>query len=249
MSAGGVELIAVDGQRLRVGPWRSSPRLGYLAPLGDGAALHASTVRRAVEHLADAGYQEVITGAMSEGEAGAFVAAGFRIRERLHLLSHPMTHLDDRRDPATPRITTRRARRADRPAVLALDHQSFQPFWRLDEEALDESLLATPVARFRVTGGSRPLRTSREPITGYAVFGWSAERGYLQRLAVHPEHRGRGIAETLVFDGLTWLARRGVRATLVNTQEENERALRLYQRLGFVPEPHGLVVLAADVRP
>jgi ribosomal protein S18 acetylase RimI-like enzyme len=249
MSAGGVELIAVDGQRLRVGPWRSSPRLGYLAPLGDGSVLHASTVRRAVGHLADAGYEEVITGAMSEGEAGAFIAAGFHVRERLHLLNHPMTHLEDKRGDGTPRVATRRARRADRAAVLALDHQAFQPFWRLDDDALDESLLATPVARFRVTGGSRALRGSREPVTGYAVFGWSADRGYLQRLAVHPEHRGRGLAETLVFDGLIWLARRGVRTTLVNTQEENRRALRLYQRVGFVPEPHGLVVLAADVRP
>jgi ribosomal protein S18 acetylase RimI-like enzyme len=247
MSAGGVELIAVDGQRLRVGPWRSSPRLGYLAPLGDGTTLNASTVRVAMGRLAEAGYEEVITGAMSEADAGAFIAAGFRIRERLHLLTHPMTRLIDQRGDRAPRSTTRRARRADRAAVLALDHQAFQPFWRLDEDALDESLLATPVARFRVTGGSRPLR-SREPITGYAVFGWSADRGYLQRLAVHPEHRGEGLAETLIFDGLTWLSRRGVRATLVNTQEENERALRLYQRVGFVPEPHGLVVLAADVR-
>jgi ribosomal protein S18 acetylase RimI-like enzyme len=81
------------------------------------------------------------------------------------------------------------------------------------------------------------------------VFGWSAERGYLQRLAVHPEHRGRGLAETLISDGLRWLRRRGALTTLVNTQEANERALRLYQRVGFVLEPYGLVVLTIDVRP
>jgi len=55
--------------------------------------------------------------------------------------------------------------------------------------------------------------------------------------------------EALIYDGLSWLARRGVRATVVNTQEENHRALRVYQRVGFVPEPHGLVVLSADLRP
>jgi hypothetical protein len=34
----------------------------------------------------------------------------------------------------------------------------------------------------------------------------------------------------------------------VNTQEANDRALRLYQRVGFVLEPHGLVVLSAALR-
>jgi ribosomal protein S18 acetylase RimI-like enzyme len=249
MSAGGVELIAVDGQRLRVGPWRGSRQIGFLSPLGDGRPLHASTVRHALDHLASAGYGEVITGAISETDVAPFSEAGFRIRERLALLAHPMTDLDAAGERDASRVVTHRARRADRAAVLALDHLAFQPFWQLDETALDESLLATPVARFRVTGGSRPLRAQREPVTGYAVFGWSAERGYLQRLAVHPEHRGRGLAETLISDGLRWLQRRGALTTLVNTQEANERALRLYQRIGFVLEPHGLVVLTIDVRP
>src|SRR3712207_7399153 len=36
-------------------------------------------------------------------------------------------------------------------SVLALDHLAFDPFWRLDDGALDDSLDATPVARFRVS--------------------------------------------------------------------------------------------------
>jgi ribosomal protein S18 acetylase RimI-like enzyme len=248
MSAGGVELIAVDGQHVRVGPWRSSPRLGFLAPSGDGLPLPSATIRRALAHLAGAGYTEVITGALSETEMVPFLDAGFQVRERLHLLNHPMTDIEGRRRDGTPRVPTFRARRADRAAVLALDHEAFQPFWRLDEVALDESLMATPVARFRVTGGQRSLRSGRDPLTGYAVFGWASDRGYLQRLAVHPDHRGQGLAESLIRDGLRWLRRRGATCTLVNTQEGNDKALRLYQRMGFVPERHGLVVLAADVR-
>jgi ribosomal protein S18 acetylase RimI-like enzyme len=247
MSADGVELIAVDGRQLRVGSWRGSARLGYLAPPAEGTVLPAATIRRAVAHLGAAGYEEVITGAVPETEIDDLLDAGFTVRERLHLLTHPMTHLDTLRS-AAGRITTRRARRVDRSPVLELDHLCFQPFWQLDDDALEESLVATPVARFRITGGSRPLRRSREPVTGYSVFGWSGDRGYLQRLAVHPECRGRGLVEALIFDGLAWLSRRGVRATVVNTQEENHRALRVYRRVGFVPEPYWLVVLSADLR-
>jgi ribosomal protein S18 acetylase RimI-like enzyme len=242
--AGGVELIAVDGQRLRVGSWRNSPTIGFVAPVGDGATLRSAALRLAVERLVAAGYEQVITGAIPETEIEPFLEVGFDVRERLHLLAHPLTDLQ-----APPRGSTRRARTRDRAPVLHVDHLAFQPFWRLDETALDEALEATPVARFRVTGtGRAALRGPLGPITGYAVWGWSARRGYLQRLAVHPDHRGEGLADALVWDGLGWLGRRGVHRVLVNTQEDNERALRLYRRLGFVAEPHGLVVLRTDVR-
>ena len=44
------------------------------------------------------------------------------------------------------------------------------------------------------------------------------------------------------------LVRRGARAASVNTQERNERALRLYEHLGFTQVHPGLAVLRAEVR-
>ena len=192
MSAGGVELIAVDGQRLRVGSWRGSARLGYLAPPAEGTVLPVSTLRHAVGHLAAAGYEEVITGAVPETEVGELLDAGFTVRERLHLLTHPMTHLDTLRS-AAGRIPTRRARRADRARRC----------WSWTTSASSRSGGSTTTRsrsrwwRHRWPASGSPAapgrcRLSREAVTGYSVFGWSADRGYLQRLAVHPDHRGRG---------------------------------------------------------
>ena len=122
----------------------------------------------------------------------------------------------------------RRARRSDRAAALAVDARSFDPFWRLDPAGLDEAVDATPSSRFRVIDGP-------DGVVGYAVSGRAGARGFLQRLAVDPAVRGRGYGSALVVDGLRWMKRRGAARAMVNTQERNNDALRLYERLGFRP--------------
>jgi ribosomal protein S18 acetylase RimI-like enzyme len=82
---------------------------------------------------------------------------------------------------------------------------------------------------------------------GYSLVGRAGDRGYVQRLAVDPDHQGRGLGRTLVVDGLWWLRRWRVREVLVNTQEGNDRAVVLYERLGFRHRPGGLAVLQADL--
>ena len=86
-------------------------------------------------------------------------------------------------------------------------------------------------------------------IVGYAITGRAGRRGYLQRLAVAQDQTGRGIGRALVSDGLRWLRRRGAQRCLVNTQVGNERALDLYERIGFRREPVGLAVLARRLTP
>jgi ribosomal protein S18 acetylase RimI-like enzyme len=80
-------------------------------------------------------------------------------------------------------------------------------------------------------------------VVGYSVCGRAGHRGYVQRLAVTPRCQGRGVGAALLGDGLRWLRRWGARDALVNTQEDNRRSLRLYQRTGFVLQPDGLSVL------
>ncbi len=231
MAARGTQLVALGGQQVRLGSWRSRSNLGYVATLTDGSPLTVPTLRSALGLLASRGFTEVISGAVPEPQAGPFLEAGFRVRERLHLLAHPLVDV-----PRVNHRLVRRGRRAHHATALAVDELAFDPFWQLDLDALGETLSATPVSRLRVTG---------RPVDGYAVFGLAADHGYLQRLAVHPDRRGRGLGAALVNDGLRWARRRGAQRVLVNTQEANENALRLYRRLGFVSEPHWLLVLTA----
>lgn len=210
--------------------------MAYLAPVGDGPAPTPEVVRRAVASLAGRGYTQAVTAALGPLEAQGFLLAGFEVHERLHLLARDLDDL-----PPLPAVPLRRGRRRDRPDVLAVDGRAFSPFWRLDDAGLDEALAATPSSRFRVA------EMPAGKVAGYAVTGRAGRRGFVQRLAVDPDHVGHGLGRALVLDGLQWLRRRGCERVVVNTQEANERALALYEQLGFRRQHAGLAVLRVDL--
>lgn len=226
-------------ERLRVGPWRGEPGVAYLNPVPGAPLPSADFVRRCLRTLAAQGYERVVTGALSPSEQSSFRATGFAVTEHLHLLSH-----DLRSVPAIepPEGLLRRSTRRDRDDVLALDQLAFDQFWRLDDAGLDEAIAATPHTRFRVAAGP-----GAPPVRGYAITGRAGRRGYLQRLAVHPEAQRHGLGTILVADALRWLRRWRAERAMVNTQLANEAALALYERVGFRREPSGLSVLALDL--
>lgn len=230
----GLDVVRWEGGRIRVGPWHGDDRVAYLAPVSDSRVPQADDVTGALTRLASAGYAEAVTAAVGPLEAQGFLLAGFEVHERLHLLAR---HLEDL--PASPPATLRRARRRDRDRVLHIDAAAFSPFWRLDDIGLDEALAATPTSRFRVALDDQ----SGDTPVGYAICGRAGRRGFVQRLAVDPLCKGGGLGQALVLDGLQWLRRRGVERVIVNTQEANQRALELYERLGFRRQPGGLAVL------
>jgi ribosomal protein S18 acetylase RimI-like enzyme len=185
--------------------------------------------------LAARGFTEAVTSALGPAEAHGFLSAGFSVREHLHLLAHSMHGLP----VAPPTVSLRRGKRADRGPSLVVDAKAFDEFWRLDDAGFDEAMTATPSSRFRVSDDQH--------LIAYAITGRAGDRGFIQRLAVDPSHHGRGIGTALVADALRWLERRSVTRTVVNTQESNEAALALYQRVGFRLQPGGLAVLCATL--
>ncbi len=188
-------------------------------------------MRACADQLDAWGVERAVTPALSVLDSQPFLDGGFRLLERLHLLSKPLYN-----EPRTPGRRIRTGRPWHRRTVLDIDRRAFDDFWRFDATSLREARTATPSSRFTVV-------TDRGQVVGYAVTGRAGSRGYLQRLAVDPERSGEGIGTDLVTDSFGWGYHRGVQRMMVNTQERNQRALQLYQHLGFIPEPEGLVVL------
>jgi GNAT superfamily N-acetyltransferase len=227
-----LDTLSAGPDRLRSGTWRGDPTVALLGPTA-GIPPSQRGLARAIDVLGRQGFRSVLTPALTHVEQQPFLAHGFVVHERLHLLRHD---LYDPPPTGTPGARLRRGRRTDVGAVLRVDGAAFDPFWRFDRAGLADARTATPTHRFRVA-------VDRGGVVGYHVTGRAGSLGYLQRLAVHPQHHGKGIGTALVGDAMVWARRHGCVAMLVNTQEANHRALQLYLHLGFTPEPHGLAVL------
>jgi ribosomal protein S18 acetylase RimI-like enzyme len=229
------DLTRGDG-RLRIATWRGDATTAYLTPARGRPG--AREVQECVAGLGQLGFVTALTAALGPADQAPFLAAGFEVHERLHLLARDLHDL-----PPAPPVALRRGRRRDRPAVLEVDGRAFSAFWRLDDAGLDEALAATPSSRFRIADDP----DDPSVVAGYAVTGRAGRRGFLQRLAVDPGFEGRGLGRALVLDGLGWLRRRGVERVVVNTQEANGRALTLYEQLGFRRQHAGLAVLRTNL--
>jgi ribosomal protein S18 acetylase RimI-like enzyme len=227
------DIVQWGPDRLRIGPWRGDPEIAYIAPVA-GRPATVETVDHCLRLVAAKGYDRVLTAALTVAEQRPFLASGFAPQEWLYLLRHDLFALPD-----APARRLRRALPFDHQRVLDIDARAFDSFWRFDREGLADARRATPASRFRVVdeGG----------VLGYAITGRAGAQGYLQRLAVDPDHHHGGLGSALVLDALWWAKRRGVASMLVNTQETNTAALGLYERLGFVAEPNGLAVLERTI--
>jgi ribosomal protein S18 acetylase RimI-like enzyme len=237
VSAASADVLRWGRERARTGSWRGDRQIAFLAPVPNGPPPSAEFLRRCLDTLAARGYRQVVTGALAPIEQGGFLAAGFDVAERLHLLA---IDLDGPIAAVPDGLALRRGQRR-RQAVLAVDQVTFAPFWQFDEAGLTDALRATPRTRFRVA-----MRPDGD-VAGYAVCGSAGPRGFVQRLAVVPTNQRNGTGARLLLDGLNWMRRSGVRRAVVNTQVGNDAALALYRRVGFQDEPTGLSVLAAGL--
>jgi ribosomal protein S18 acetylase RimI-like enzyme len=194
--------------------------------------LNAADVSRVLASIEDSNAL-IVTSALAPREQEPFLEAGFVEHETLHLLEHDLASLPEQRANS---MGHRPGRRSDLRAVLDIDHRSFDPFWALDRQSLNSARKATPVHRYRVS-------TANRKVHAYSIAGRAGRSSFLQRLAVAPEARGQGIGSYLVVDALRWATGEGAQRMLVNTQVSNDKALGLYEMLGFVLSNEQLKVL------
>jgi GNAT superfamily N-acetyltransferase len=82
-------------------------------------------------------------------------------------------------------------------------------------------------------------RSEGKPV-GYLSCHLEGELGRIGLLAVREDVRSRRFGEQLVSAALGWFATQGMKRVEVATQGRNVRALRFYERMGFLTDSMGL---------
>lgn len=129
--------------------------------------------------------------------------------------------------------TLRPATEKDIPALVALDEAAFDPIWRNNS-----TVFVAALGEYQTL-----VALVSEEIVGYEMVTLQGRQGYLARLAVHPRWQGKGIGTQLLAEAIVRLRRQGAQDISLNTQEDNQRAQKLYRRFGFRPSGLRLTVL------
>lgn len=119
-------------------------------------------------------------------------------------------------------------------ALLNFEHETFRGTPEYWGPHLFHTLLRKPRSHMLYAINDEP---SSPKVTGLAMywvdgpFFWP--RVHLGKLAVHPDHRKRGIATALVNTIGTLSKRAGFRTMTLHVDTKNEPAKTLYAKLGF----------------
>jgi [ribosomal protein S18]-alanine N-acetyltransferase len=140
--------------------------------------------------------------------------------------------------PGNQSVRVRRFVAADAPGVVAVENEAFAPLWRYDADGFREVNELYPYF---------VVAEDDQGIVGYQFNAVDGLSGYLVRIAVHPRVEGQGVGTRLMADAVRYFISQGVTRILLNTEETNSRAHRLYERFGFhLVHPRGFV-LARDI--
>jgi ribosomal-protein-alanine N-acetyltransferase len=230
-----------------VQPAAFDPQVAHVRLVDDGIVPGHDEVRAWIELLlgsSGTGVRRVRTAALFPAAARPFLDAGFHVVDTLALLRVELAHADPplrgpRHAGGGPSLGD--LGRRDWDPAAHVDQAAFGREWGHDASELRAVRTATPHAVARRATDGRGWRSRR--LVGFAISGASHQHGYLQRLAVDPAARRRGIGRALTLDALAWMSRRRLVDCLVNTSVTNDAALALYRSVGFTTLTDHLVVL------
>ena len=237
------------GSRVRVRTAVFDPSVIHIALADQGIVPDPDELAGWVDTLAGRdGVRAIRTGALFAAAAERFADAGFSVVDTLMLLRADLADTEPVRGSAD---ATAPLRVRHHGVAARIDSAAFGAEWGNGAADLAEIRRATTSHRARVRRATSPppVRRAlrRPPIVAFAISGAAGGQGYLQRLAVLPEHQRQGHGRALTIDSLQWMRRRRLSHAVVNTGIDNEPARALYESLGFRALPDRLVVTQLDL--
>lgn len=116
-------------------------------------------------------------------------------------------------------MTIQKARPEDVPAIAALEEECFSEPW-------PEDMIGRLREGFTVA-------LEGETVAGYLALSAVLDEGSIDRVAVSPAYRRRGIADALVANAVGRGRESGLAAVMLEVRASHIPAIRLYEKHGF----------------
>jgi ribosomal-protein-alanine N-acetyltransferase len=121
-------------------------------------------------------------------------------------------------------VRVRPFRPSDAEPLAEMEKLCFDPLWRHDARAFIEASRMYPYF---------VVAEDDEGLAGYQFNVVDMKIGYLIRIATHPRTWGKGVGSRLMAEAIHYFEREGAWKIVLNTEEANTRAHKLYEWFGF----------------
>ncbi len=152
---------------------------------------------------------------------GLFHQAGFTLLDEIIEMSAPLP----RPEQVEPTLAASYREAGDISELLEMDHLTFPWLWRNSEREMSYYLSQPAVNVFIARLDGQPA--------GYVGYTLNNHSGYIDRIAVLPQHQGKGLGSDMMAWTLQRLEGVGVTDVQLTTQRDNEPSQRMYRRFGF----------------
>lgn len=180
------------------------------------AARDACMEMKSIERIAVIPLQRWFRAVLRESE--------FSLTHRVVMLNWEQRYNTSETKPEFGDIIVRPMNLDDLQVVHEVDSAAFKHEWKNSQSSLELAFRQASIATVAELNGA---------VVGYQISTASPVGGHLARLAVVPGFQRKGIGSALVREMLWQFERRGAERVTVNTQEDNQASLSLYQKAGF----------------
>ncbi len=128
-------------------------------------------------------------------------------------------------------INIRSYQSGDDQQIIELWHLAFpdEPAWNESEAMIERKQSVQPELFF--------VAEEHGKIVGTTMAGFDGVRGWVHKVATHPEHLRRGIAKQLMRAAEQGLRNLGCTKLNIQVRDGNDSAVALYESLGYIIEP------------
>ncbi|MDZ4179665.1 MAG: GNAT family N-acetyltransferase [Coriobacteriia bacterium] len=229
--------VAPGGRAALVERWRDALSTLAIRGLWCNGPETAAILAELKSVAAAQGYSEILSPLLAPEAVTGYRKAGLQVSETL-VAFRMDPHQAAALAPVLPvGVRLRPALAADIPALTALDAICFDRFWAYEAWRLVDALVDDRLV----------VATGDTGIIGYTLSTVDRGSGTIGRVAVHPDHRGRGVGAALLGDAANGLAQSGAGMITLCTQTYNHAALALYEGVGMRRMTGQLVLMTGSV--